>query len=166
MSVRCKNNPNFFCFVCDLYTPTNQRQPLTGATKTGCHLSFRRILKNVNQSWKPQYRCPTCAIDLTSASRGYHPNLKLSTTMFWNEPQNHDMNCYFCNTTFIKGFNAKNKQQIVYADVPSVAKHIFTHVTKAENSLSVIENKRLYSKGNELGPKRSIKTRFYSIKLN
>ena len=48
--------------------------------------------------------------------------------MLWNEPQNHDVDCYFCNTTLIKGFHAKNKQQIVYGDVPSVAKPVFIHV--------------------------------------
>ena len=47
--------------------------------------------------------------------------------------------CYFCNTTLIKGFNAKNKQQIVYADVTSVAQPVFIHVPKAENTLGVTE---------------------------
>ena len=77
--------------------------------------------------------------------------------MFWNEPQNHDVDCYFCNTTLIKGFNAKNKQQIVYTDVPSVAKSVFIHVPKAENSLGVIENTWLNSKGDEAELKRSKK---------
>ena len=53
MSGRCKNNPNFFRFVCGLYTPVNQRQPLTDAIKTGYRLPFGRVLKNVNQSWEP-----------------------------------------------------------------------------------------------------------------
>ena len=69
--------------------------------------------------------------------------------MLWNDPQNHDVDCYFWNTALIKGFNAKNKQQIVYADVPSVAKSVFIHEPKAENSLGVIGNKRLNSEGDE-----------------
>ena len=77
--------------------------------------------------------------------------------MLWNEPQNHDVDCYFCNTTLIKGFNAKNKQRIVYADVPSVTKPVFIHVSKVENSLGVIENKRLNSEGDKPEPKRSKK---------
>ena len=63
------------------------------------------------------------------------------------------MDCYFCNTTLIKCFNAKNKQQIVYADVPSVVKPVFIRVPKADNSLGVIENKRLNSERNEPEPK-------------
>ena len=63
--------------------------------------------------------------------------------MLWNEPQNHDVNCYFRYTTLIKDFTAKNKQQIVYADVPFVATPVFIYVSEAENSLGVIENKRL-----------------------
>ena len=157
MSGRCKNNSNFFCFICGFYTPTNQRQLLTDAIKTGYRLSFSRILINVNQSWEPQYCCPTCTIELRSASRGNHPNLNFCTPLLWNEPQNHDMDSYFCNTTLIKGFNAKNKQQIVYTDVPSLAKPIFIHVPKAENSLGVIENKRLNSEGDEPEPKSSKK---------
>ena len=77
--------------------------------------------------------------------------------MLWNEPQNHDEDCYFCNTTFIKGFNAKNKQQIVYADVPSAAKSVFRHVPQAENSLGVIGNKWRNSEGDEPEPNRSKK---------
>ena len=69
--------------------------------------------------------------------------------MLWYDSQNHDVDCYFCNSTLIKGFNIKSKQQVVYADVPSVVKPIFIHVSKAENSLGVIENKRLNSQGDE-----------------
>ena len=65
------------------------------------------------------------------------------------------MDCNFCSTILIKGFNEKNEQQIVNADVPYVAKPVFIHVTKAENSLGVIENKRLNSEGDEPEPKRS-----------
>ena len=61
--------------------------------------------------------------------------------MLWNEPQNDDVDYHFCNTTLIKGFHANNKEQIVDADVPSVAKPVFIHVPKAENSLGVIEKK-------------------------
>ena len=93
MSGRCKNNPNFFCFVCGLYTPTNQRQPLTNAIHIEYRLFSGRILKNVNQSWEPQFCCPTCAIEL-----------------------------------IMQRINAKNKQQIDYAVVPSVAKSVFIHV--------------------------------------
>ena len=49
------------------------------------------------------------------------------------------------------------KQQIVYADVPSVAKPVFIHVPKAEHSLGVIENNRLNYEGDEHEPKRSKK---------
>ena len=67
------------------------------------------------------------------------------------------MDCYFCNITLIKGFNAKNKKQIVYADVPYVAMPLFIHVPKVENSLGVIENELLISEGDEPQPKRSKK---------
>ena len=154
---KCKNNPNCFSFVCDLYTLTNKRQPLTDAIKTGYWLSFGRILKNVNQSWEPQYCCPTCAIELRSASRGNHPALNFCIPILWNEPQNHDVDCYFSNSTLIKGFHAKNKQQIVYADFPSMAKSVFIHMPKAENSLGVFENKQLNSEGDEQESKRSKK---------
>ena len=114
-------------------------------------------MKNTNQSWEHHYCCPSCPIKLRSASRGNHTNLKFCTQMLWNEPQNHDVDCYFCNTTLIKGFNAKNRQQIVHANVPSVTKSVFIHVPKAENSLGVIANKRLNSVGYEPEPKRSKK---------
>ena len=62
-----------------------------------------------------------CAIELRSASRGNYPNQNFCTTILWNEPQNHEVDCYFCNTTLIKVFIAKNKHQIFYADVPGQA---------------------------------------------
>ena len=49
--------------------------------------------------------------------------------MLWNESKIHDVDCYFCNNTFIEGFNAKNKQQIVYADVPFLSKPVFIRTT-------------------------------------
>ena len=108
------------------------------------------------------YVCPTCAIGRGLTSRRNHPILNFSTQML------HDLDCYFCNTTLIKGFNTKNKQQIVYADVPSLAKPLFIHVPEAENSLGVIENKRLNSDGDEPEPKRSKKNRilFDQAELN
>ena len=57
--------------------------------------------------------------------------------------------------TLIKSFNVKNKQQIVYAAVPFVAKLVFIHVPKAEKSLDVIKNKRLNSEEDESELKRS-----------
>ena len=98
-----------------------------------------------------------CAIELSSASRRNNPNLNFRTPMLWTEPQNYNVDCYFCNTTLIKGFNAKNKQQIIYADVSSVAKSVIIHVSKAENSLGVIENKQLISEEDKPEPKRSKK---------
>ena len=77
--------------------------------------------------------------------------------MVWNELQDHDVDCYVCNTTLIKGFNAENMQQIVYDEVPPVAKPVFIQVPKAENILCVIENKRLNSEGDEPEPKLSKK---------
>ena len=66
--------------------------------------------------------------------------------MLSNETKKPDVDCYFCNTTLIKGFNKNNKHQIV-----------FIHVPKAENSLGLIENKWLNSEGDEPEPKRSRK---------
>ena len=86
--------------------------------------------------------------------------------MLCNKPQNLDVICYFCITTLSEGFNVKNKQQIVYADVPSMSKPAFTHVPKAENNLGVIENKRNNSEGDDQNRNVQRKTRFYSIKLN
>ena len=77
--------------------------------------------------------------------------------MVWNEPHNHDVNCYFCNNTLIKGLNTRNRQQIVHVDVPSVTKPVFINVPKAENSLDVFEKKLLNSEGYEPEPKRSKK---------
>ena len=50
-----------------------------------------------------------------------------------------------------------HKQQIVFTDVPTIAKPVFIHAPKAENNLGVIKNKRLNSEGDELEPKRSKK---------
>ena len=67
----------------------------------------------------------------------------------------NDVDFYFCNATLITDFNTKNKQQIIHAGVPSVAKPSFIHVPKAENSWGLIENKRLNFEGDEPEPKRS-----------
>ena len=42
--------------------------------------------------------------------------------MLWNESHDHDVYCYLCNITLIKGFNAKNKQHIVYEPEPKRSK--------------------------------------------
>ena len=61
-----------------------------------------------------------------------------------------------------------NNQPIIYSGVPSVAKPVFIHVPKAENSLGVIENKRLNSEVNGLEPIRLKKNLilFYLAQLN
>ena len=63
--------------------------------------------------------------------------------MLWNCPRNQDVDYYFYNTTLIKGFNAMN--------------NVFIHMPKAENSLSIIENKQFNSAEDEPEPKRSKK---------
>ena len=77
--------------------------------------------------------------------------------MLWNKLQNHDVDCYFYNTTLIKSLNPKNKEQIVHADAPFLAKPIFIHVPKAENSLGLIENQRPIYEADEPESKHSKK---------
>ena len=63
-------------------------------------------MKNGNQSWEPRYCCPTCAIELRSASQGNHLNLNFCTPMLWNEPQNHNVDCYFYNIALINSYSS------------------------------------------------------------
>ena len=99
-----------------LYTPTNLRQQLTDAIKTGDRLSFGKILKNFNGSWKSQYCYPTCAIELKSVSRQNHRNLNKHIASEW---------CLFIdsNKASLKGVSLHNGNE--FSSIPvAYASHL------------------------------------------
>lgn len=49
--------------------------------------------------------------------------MSFTRPMSWSEPQNHINDCYFCMTR-TRGFTSKNKNKIVYPNIPSVRRPI------------------------------------------
>ena len=94
----CKNNPDSFCYVCDVFSPQKQRQKISSAIREGYEICFQIKPKNGKKYWIPNSCCSTCVISLRSVYRGDFDHL----------------------FRFI--YSSKWKDSIIYPNVSSVTK--------------------------------------------
>ena len=115
----CKNNPNFFCYVCGKFEVARYRKKMTDTITNIYYNCFKIHVSNQNEYWVPNISCNKCYTALIRWNKGSVNALKLKEPMKWRQPTNHD-DCYFCKIN-LSGYNSKNKENIEYpTDVSSV----------------------------------------------
>jgi hypothetical protein len=75
-------------------------------------------LGDQGKSWAPHKVCYVCVEDLRKWSKGKKKAFRLGVPMIWKEPKNHSDDRYFCCCNF-NGYNSKNKEVILYPNLPS-----------------------------------------------
>lgn len=123
MSRFCVNSPDFFCFICGLYSPKSQKKPITPLI-TKCYRAYFGLdVRNQDKYWVPHMCCFSCHKNLTNWFNGKPTKMPFGQPMIWREPKDHVSDCYFCLTD-VKGFSKKSKHTVKYAEVSSVTKPI------------------------------------------
>lgn len=117
----CKNSPAMFCYICGKYTPKPQRRNLTVFVKEAYKSYFGRNVINQDKDWAPHSCCISCSSTLRMWVKGSRKNIKMpfEQPMFWSEPINHKVDCYFCGI-HVFGHSRKTKSLVKYPRVSSV----------------------------------------------
>lgn len=119
----CINDANIFCYICGTYVILKQRQNITTFVKRAYHAYFGVRLGDQDKGWAPHTVCRTCVEALRHWSKGRKASMPFAIPMIWREPLNHYDDCYFCLTN-VRGYNAKNKNAIVYPNLPSAIRPV------------------------------------------
>ena len=117
-SRKCKLNPNVFCYICDSFTVSKQKQGITEFVKKAYLAYFRVKLRDQDKSWAPHQVCRTCAENLRYLTKQKRKSIGFSVLMVWREKANHVNDYYFC-MTHVTSFSSKSKSNIKYPDLPS-----------------------------------------------
>lgn len=124
MSTRkCVNNPNVFCYICGKYTVLKQRTDITTFVKNAYYAYFKVKLGDQDKKWAPKKVCRYCVERLRLWTKGKKTCMPFAIPMVWREPKDHFLDCYFCLTN-VQGCNSRNKDQIVYPNIPSAIRPV------------------------------------------
>lgn len=113
----CINNPNSFCYICGEYVVKKRQRNITDFVKKAYYAYFGMKLGDQEKKWAPHIVCHTCVEHLRKWTQGKIKSLPFAIPMVWREPASHE-DCYFCLTK-IKGYNCKNKANVVYPEIIS-----------------------------------------------
>ena len=103
----CKNNPNTFCYVCGRFV----RRNITEFVRKAYYAYFGIKLGDQDKPWAQHTVCRTCIEQLRQWVNGKRTALPLGI-------RDHSY-CYFCSVN-VKGFNSRNRSNIVYlSNIPS-----------------------------------------------
>lgn len=116
-----RNSPDTFCYICGSFMISKQKLKITEFVENtyNSYFGFKIQLR----PWTPNFVCTICVELLRQWTYRKKLSLPFGRPMIWREQVNHFDDCYFCCTN-VKGFNAKNKNKIVYANVPSVTRPV------------------------------------------
>lgn len=113
---------NLFCYICGLYTPTNQRT-ITSTVKERYEQYFFPVkLADQGKSFAPDKICANCFNTLSKWAQNDNSKkryFQFDWPMSWREQTCHETDCYFCCTN-TKGMSAKHRDKIIYPHVKSV----------------------------------------------
>jgi hypothetical protein len=76
-------------------------------------------LRNQDKSWAPHYSCGTCRSTLEAWFRGERRKMPFAIPRIWREPKDHISDCFFCLVNVSNIRRAKDRNKIVYPNVPS-----------------------------------------------
>lgn len=124
-SHNCDSDHNIFCYICSKFEISFLRKNIDD----DIHETFKEIFglemdKLGINKWVPYIICNNCRKMLNHWKRDKNRKyIKYSSPMIWKPPRCKE-DCFFCCNQ-IKGFNAKNKNKIIYISVASVIIPIF-----------------------------------------
>lgn len=119
----CVNSPNNFCYICGEFVVKKQQRSITQFVKNVYYAYFGVKLGDQDKTWAPHTVCSTCVEELRKWTKGKMKSFRFGVPMIWREPQNHSDDCYFCSCN-VKGFNLKNKKEIVYPNCNSAIRPV------------------------------------------
>src|ERR1700755_3458238 len=79
----CRNNPDFFCYICGEYTLAMHRKGITSFVKRAYQAYFQVKLGDQDKSWAPHTVCKTCVEYLRRWTKGTKTSLKFGMPMVW-----------------------------------------------------------------------------------
>ena len=103
----CKNHPDSFCYICDEFKLTDERNCVTQFIKKVYHAYFGIQLDDQDKPWALYVVCKTCV-----------EHLRQWTQVIRREPKNHNEDCYFCAIN-LTGINKKKHKWLIYPNLPS-----------------------------------------------
>lgn len=122
MSHQCASSPNVFCYVSGEFTTKSQSENVTPTIKKAYELYFNSKVDK-DKSFALKYCCSGCSRNLRGWLNGTRPSMPFAVPMIWTEQKDHLLDCYFCLNK-LSGSSSKNKQCIVYPDLPSARRPI------------------------------------------
>lgn len=123
MPRKCVNSPDIFCYICGKFTTADQKRAINSFVKR-CYLAyFGCKLGDQDKSWAPHVVCRSCEEYLRLWFNGKRKSMPFGIPMIWREPKNHVDDCYFCMTN-VRGFSKKNRNKIVYPNLPSAIRPV------------------------------------------
>lgn len=128
----CTNKHDKFCFVCGDYLFNSKVRSISSDFFVK---SYKEIFKidpnNRNIEWSPSVCCMNCNRRLLDKQK----TCKYSSPMLWNEPVNHPIDCYFCNTEVPFGMTKyRGASLVVYPNVNSVVKPVLAAGVRAQDT--------------------------------
>lgn len=117
--VKCKNNPDDFCYVCGEFDSMMTKKPISKVHERAYLAYFGCVIGDQNEQWVPHFICRNCHLGLLKWMNDCGNGLSFAKPMVWHEPHNHTIDCYFCLTQF-----NTDTGNVDYANVISIAKPI------------------------------------------
>lgn len=122
---KCENSPDDFCYVCGEYSSVDVKKRISKAHERAYLSYFGFRICDQNKQWVPHFICRKCHLGLLKWMNDCGEGLSFSKPTLWNEPTNHNTDCYFCATQI-----DIDTGTVEYANVISVIKPIRNSTTK------------------------------------
>lgn len=112
---QCKHDHDNLCFLCGEYLFGVNGRKFDNSPKFLNAYKARYMVDATKRSfeWSPKVACTSCYRRIPA---------KFSSPTFWNPPENHPQDCYFCMTEIGKGVNKLRKAKVEYPFVSTVEK--------------------------------------------
>lgn len=117
--VKCKNNPDDFCYICGEYESVINKKQISTVHERAYLAYFGFGISDQTEQWVPHFICKNCHLGLLKWMNDCGNGLSFAMPMVWHQPQNHNIDCYFCLTQI-----NTNTGHVEYPNVISITKPI------------------------------------------
>lgn len=131
----CIEQVRKFCYICGNFETDSDRRSISEFIKTQYLKCYKKPMRNLDKPWVPTSICNSCRIALSAWDDKIIKKHLIIQPTIWREPKDHETDCYFClcNT---KGFNKKNKKNLIYPNVQSVTPAKIGTIDRSEETVS------------------------------